>query len=180
MRNTRLLLGLPIAAVLAAVLVVVLRPSASAVTVGGPLGPQDSPGTACLPGQAGQANTDGLESYRNGGTLPVVIDRVSLAGAHGLRIAGADIVPGRYSVGTWKDFPPPCQLPPGVQWAKRRPPQGARVLPGQWVNIVVGLEPTGSVSGRTAGLVVWYHVGGTRYERVSRIRVVIALPPAHC
>jgi hypothetical protein len=127
MTKTRLLRGLLLVAALSAVLVAILRPFASAVADGGPLGPQDNPGTACLPGRPGHGNTDGLESYINSGPDSVIIDRVSLAAPRDLRLAGAYIVPGRYAVGTWGTFPPPAgQLPKGVEWAKRRLPPGTR------------------------------------------------------
>jgi hypothetical protein len=181
MRKARLLLGLLLVAALAAVLVAVLRPFATTVVDGGPLGPQDNPGTACLPGRPGHGNTDGLESYVNSGPGIVIIDRVSLASPRNLRLAGAYIVPGRYAVGTWGTFPPPAgQLPKGVKWAERRLPAGTHVLPGQRVNVVVGVAPTRDTSGSTAGILVWYHDRHTYYERRSSIRVAIKVSPARC
>jgi hypothetical protein len=45
---------------------------------------------------------------------------------------------------------------------------------------VVGLKPTHDVNGTTAGLVLWYHVGSSQYQRRSRIKVIIKIPPARC
>lgn len=176
-----MLLGLLLVAALAAILVAVLRPFASTVVDGGPLGPQDNGATACLPGRSGHANTDGLENYLNSGHSTVIIDRVSLAKPSGLKLAGAYVVPGRYSVGTWATFPPPAgQLPHGVEWAKRRPPAGTRVPPGHRINVVAGIEPVHDATGSTAGIVVWYHDGSTHYQRQSTVRVVIKISPARC
>jgi hypothetical protein len=181
MRRARLLGELLFVAALATILVFVHRSLGRAVVDGGPLGPQENVATACLPGRPGNANTDGLENYVNSGRGTVIIDRLSLAQARGLKLAGAYIVPGRYSVGTWATFPPPAgQLPRGVEWAQRRSPGGTRVPPGRHINVVAGIEPTGDATGSTAGIVVWYHDGNTHYQRRSMVRVVIKVSPARC
>lgn len=121
MRRTRLLGELLFVAALATVLVFVHHSTGRAVVDGGPLGPRENVSTACLPGRPGNANTDGLENYVNGGHGTLIIDRVSLAQPRGLKLAGAYIVPGKYSVGTRATFPPPAgQLLRGVEWAQRR------------------------------------------------------------
>lgn len=182
MRNARPLLGLLLTAVvLAAVLVVVLRPFTPAVADGGPLGPEDNPGSMCVPGRLGHGDTDGFESYTNSGPGTVVIDRVSVASSRNLKIIGGYALPGRAAVGVWTRFPPPVrQLPKGVQWSKRQPIPGTRVAPHQWVNLAIGLVPMRDAPGTSAGIVVWYHDGSQHYARRSNIRIVIKLPPGHC
>jgi hypothetical protein len=181
MRKAGLLLGLLTLVALAAVLVIILRPSASAVTLGGPLGPPGNLSTLCTPSRLGQPVTIGLQNFTNSSHDTVTIDRVTLASPRNLTLAGAYTVPGRYLVGVWPTFPPPArQLVKGVQWAKRRHPAGARVPPGGWVNVVAGVDPTRRGQDTTTGIVVWYHDGGTRYELRSNVRVIVPVPPARC
>lgn len=113
----------------------------------------------------------------------LVIDHVFLASARNLKLAGAYIVPvtGPDLVGTWGTFPPPAgQLPRSVQWARRRLPSGARVLPGEEVNVVVGLAPASRATGSTAGIEVLYQDGSTKYVLRSNIRVIVKVSPARC
>jgi len=182
MRRIILLPGLLVLTALAAVLLVYrvlgghLGP--------GPLGfPDHQPGNEivqCFPGRLHHADTEGSDSFDNTGDSTLVIDSVTLASARHLRLVGAYIVPGRYVVGGWASFPPPArQLDKGVQWAKRRRPAGTRVLPGHWINIVVGLEPTAAI-GSTAGIEVHYHDGYADYELQSTVRTIMKVPPRSC
>jgi hypothetical protein len=187
MRKFRLLLGLPavvaLAAVLAvtAVLVIILRPSGSAVALGGPLGPPGNQSTVCLPSRLGHAVTIGLQDFTNSGHDAVIIDRVTLGAPRNLRLAGAYAVPGRYAVGVWESFPPPAgQLLQGVQWAKRRQPAGTRIPPGAWVNVVAGVEPTRKAKDTSTGIIVWYRDGSTHYELRTNVRMIVSVPPARC
>jgi hypothetical protein len=96
----RLLLGLLAVAVLAAVLVIVLRPSGS-VLASGPLGPPGNHDSNCLPG--GPKNsvlTEGNQNVTNSGHDTVVVDRLVLASPHHLKLTGAYLVPGQGLVGT--------------------------------------------------------------------------------
>lgn len=183
MRRRRLLIGLAglAAAALAAVLTVVFWSAGRTVIIGGPLGPSGNLSTVCDPGQPGRADTVGIQNFRNAGRDTLVIDRVTLADPRSLRLAGAFIVPGQDLVGVGGPFPPPAdQIPKGVQWAKRRLPPGTQVPPGAWISIPVGVEPTRDATGRSAGLVIWYHDGSTRYELRSNVRMVITVRPARC
>lgn len=105
MRRTSLLLGLLAVAVLAAVLVIVLKPFASAVTLGGPLGPAGNLSTACEPTQLGRPVTIGIQDLTNSGHGNVVIDRLALGDPRDIKLAGAYTLPGRYAVGAWATFP---------------------------------------------------------------------------
>jgi hypothetical protein len=182
MKRARLLLGLLGLSILAAVVVIIVRPSSSGPAVNsGPLGPPTRAVFECLLGRLGGADTEGSLLLTNRGHDTVAIDRLSLAAPDKLRLAGAYAVPGRWLVGTWNEFPPPAsQLPAAVQWSRRRAPAGARVLPGHSVNIVVGLAPTSHATGRTAGVQVWYHDGRTDYEYRSGIQVTVKQPPNRC
>jgi len=181
MRKTRLLLGLSAVAVLAAVLVVILRHSDSEVATKGPLGPPGNPSTVCLPSRLGHAVTIGLQNFTNSGHDAVTIDRVTLGTVRGLKLAGAYAVPGRYTVGVWNNFPPPArQLLKGVQWDKRRQPAGTRVQPGRWVNVVAGVDPTRKAEDSSTGIVLWYHDGSQRFELRTNVRILVAVPPARC
>lgn len=182
MRSTRLLPGLSALAVLAAGLVACS--SSGGHPDPGPLGYPGNPGNQsvlCQPDlRPHQAETVGIDDFANNGQDTVVIDRLALASARHLRLVGGYIVPGRWAVGQWATFPPPArQLPREVQWTRRHVPAGARVLPGHWINVVVGLEPTGA-TGSTAGVQILYHVGSTPYLRQSSVKTIIKVPPAKC
>jgi hypothetical protein len=167
---------------LAAVLTVVLWPSGGQLA-SGPLGPPGNHDTLCLPVRLGGADTDGFRSFTNRSHDLLVIDRAYLASARNLKLVGAYIVPvtGTELTGTWATFPPPAgRLPKGVQWARRLPPAGAHVRPGEQVNVVVGLAPASHAAGSTTGIEVLYHDGSTRYELRSNIRVIVKVSPARC
>jgi hypothetical protein len=181
-----LLAGLLVVAALAAVLLVVVRPfssgpAAEAVILGGPLGPAGNLSTICEPTRLGNAVTIGIQGFSNRGDNTVTIDRMTLGAARDIRLTGAFIVPGRYLVGAWGTFPPPArQLMKGVQWASRRHPAGTRVRPHGWVGVVAGVEPTGHATGKSAGIVVWYHDGGKHYELQTNVRILLKVAPARC
>jgi hypothetical protein len=165
--------------------VLVLAAACDSSTAGqgsGPLGWPGNPSTQCFgEAQPGHADTDGVQDFMNTGRNTIVIDRVTLASARHLRLVGAYTVPGRYLVGAWNSFPPPAsELDKGVKWAERRRPAGTRVLPGHWVDIVVGVAPTSQATGRSAGIKVLYHADGTSYALQSRVQIVIKVRPAQC
>jgi hypothetical protein len=181
MPKASLLLGLPLVAALAAVLAVVLWPSDSSVVLGGPLGPPGNLSTVCEGSRLGHPVTIGIQDFTNSGHDAIVIDRVTLGTSRDLRLAGAYIVPGRFTVGVWENFPPPAgQLLQGVQWDKRRHPAGTRVAPGGWVNVVAGIAPTRRARDTSTGIVVWYHDGSKHFELRTNLRVIVAVPPARC
>jgi hypothetical protein len=181
MRRTSLLLGLLAVAVLAAVLVIVLKPFASAVTLGGPLGPAGNLSSACEPTQLGRPVTIGIQDFTNSGHGNVVIDRLALGDPRDIKLAGAYTLPGRYAVGAWATFPPPAsQLDTGVQWAKRQPPPGTRIRPGHWISVAVGVERTGHRIGRTTGIVIWYHDGTAHYELRTLLQIELKAGLAPC
>jgi hypothetical protein len=156
-------------------------PPTAASPLEGPLGPPGDPSTVCLSSRLGHAVTIGLQNFTDGGHDAVTIDRVTLGAAHGLKLAGADAVPGRYTVGVWNDFPPLArQLLKGVQWEKRRPPAGTSVQPGGWANVVAGVDPTREAEDSSTGIVLWYHDGSQHYELRTNVRILVVVPPARC
>jgi len=180
MRRKRPPLGLIVLAATAVILGYLLTHPASLAA--GPLGPPPvNLVTECLPANVGQADTHGMDSFTNKSHDVLVIDHVGLASARNMRIVGAYIVPGTGQVGEWRGFPPPAaQLDKDVRWAKREPAAGARVSPGETVNVVVGLEPTGRATASAKGIELLYHDGGTQYELVSNVTVIIKVSPGKC
>lgn len=164
-----LLLGVLAAAVLAAVLVVVVRSSGSVLTIG-PLGPPGNHDSNCLPGGPKvRVDTEGNQNVTNSGHDTIVVDRLVLASPRHLKLTGAYLVPGQGLVGTWPSFPPPAgKVDRYVQWNRRERPAGARIPPGQTVNLVFGVEQTTNGPGSTAGIEVLYHDGGTRHSDMPR------------
>jgi hypothetical protein len=152
---------------------------------GGPLGPAGNQTTLCLPVQRGHAVSDGYQFFTNISRGTLTVERLFLAKARNIKITGAFLVPidGNDLIGTLAGFPPRAsQLPSGVEWGKRHLPAGARVLPGEQVNYVVGLASASRVTtGSTAGIVLWYRdARGTQYELQSNVQVIIKVSPARC
>ena len=176
MRPTKLLFCLLLLA--AAILGCSAAPSA------GPLGPPGNGDTECMPANVGQTDTEGLQSFTNSGHDTLVIARVGLASARNIRLAGAYIVnigSGTELVGAWRGFPPAAgQLASDVALAKWQPVSGAKILPGETINVVVGLAPTSHAAASTAGVEIFYHDGGSQYELVSKLAVTIKVSPAKC
>jgi hypothetical protein len=180
MRRKMVLLGLiPVAAAAAIVGYIFVPGSASLGS--GPLGPPGNPDTACLPVSPGQADTEGLQNPTNNSGDTLVIDHVALASPQNITLVGAYIVPGTGLVGAWRGFPPPAgQLAKDVSLARWRRAVGARVLPGQTIDVVVGLAPTSRATASTAGIEVFYHDGSAEYEWVCKLRVILKVAPAKC
>jgi hypothetical protein len=149
----------------------------------GPLGYPGNPtnrDVLCLPSVHGQPDTVGIDVIRNNGHASLVIDRFGLSSARHLALVGGYVVAGRFAVGQWESFPPPAgRLDKGVQWSSREAPSGARVLPGHYINPVLGLKPTGHI-GSTAAAEIFYHVGSAHYVWKSPVKILIKVPPANC
>jgi hypothetical protein len=179
-RRNRVLVALIPVAAAAAILGYIFIPGSSSLG-NGPLGPPGNPDIACLPASPGQTDTEGLQNPTNNSHDTLVIDHVALASPQNITLVGAYIVPGTGIVGAWRGFPPPAgQLAKDVSLARWRPAIGARVLPGETIDVVVGLAPTSHATASTAGVEVFYHDGSTDYEWVCRLRVIIKVAPATC
>jgi hypothetical protein len=89
----------------------------------------------------------------------------------------ASTITGHSLLGDWAGFPPPItRLDPGVQWAQRRPADGALIAPDrpeQVVNLVVVLKPESGI-GSADGIDIYYSAAGKRYHMrtATRLRVV--------
>lgn len=149
----------------------------------GPLGYPGNPSLhdgLCLPQLHGQPDTVAIDVIRNNGHASLVIDRFGLSRPRHLALVGGYVVPGRAAVGQWESFPPPARkLDKGVQWASRQAPADARVLPGHYINPVLGLKASGH-TGSAAAAEIFYHVGSTHYVWKSPVTILIKVPPANC
>lgn len=162
----------------ALLLVVALAACSGGRTDGGPLGPPLNNIVLCLPVQPGKLVTQGFEEYANTGSQVATVERIFLAAPRNIRLAGAFVVPMSHAldiggIGNVAGFPP-SQIPKGVYWSRRMVPAGARIQPGELVNVVLGLSPApGHTTGSTTGLVIWYREGGTEYELKSNVQVIV-------
>jgi hypothetical protein len=144
----------------------------------GPLGPPMNNITLCLPVQPGRLVTQAFEEYANNGSQVATVERIFLAAPKNIRLAGAFLVPMSHAldvggIGNVAGFPP-RQIPRGVYWSRRMVPTGARISPGELVNVVLGLAPApGHTTGSTAGVVIWYREGGTEYALRSKVAVIV-------
>jgi hypothetical protein len=156
------------------------------ISTDGPLGPPGNGDTVCAPVKQGHLITCGVDLVFNQGRQTLVIESVSLRSPRRIRMTGALIVPTDKGNGIclWAGFPPPTRRllrsTPGLEWAKRRPPRGVRVLPGHEINPTVGLTPTSNQQGSAAGMRVRYEVSGRQYELDTMTRIVLAVAPAKC
>ncbi|MER7179881.1 hypothetical protein ABT404_10435 [Streptomyces hyaluromycini] len=145
------------------------------VSDGGPLnGPDDTDagsGEVCIPAKAGGSIAFGGDELHNYGSKAVVIDRIMLRKASGLRLVEAVIVPNSSAlIGYGAGWPPDPEArnQPGIDWAHRRRAAGATLSPqaddAKVVNnLVLHLQVTDTTGVRMAGVLVHYHVGGSDY-----------------
>jgi hypothetical protein len=182
-----MLLGSSVLAVaLAAGFAVFVLTRSGGVIIGGPVGPPTNSTGECVPGPPGALQTDGFDILKNQGSQVAVIERLSLRSPHGLRLAGAFLVPlsGGDAVGVWHGFPPPARQVvrdlSGIEWARRESPRDARLLPGHRVNAVLGVQATSRKPGSAAGLAVHYRVGSQQYLFLTQSQIVIRTAPEHC
>jgi hypothetical protein len=141
--------------------------------IDGPLGRSASrSGSQCFWTSRNGVGTFGLLSFGNSGG-PVRLDKVTLAGAHQLRIVAAWVVPitGTDLLGVFNGYPPNGDkgsappLSPGVQWRHRQRVAGA-VIPHirgrDAMNLVLVLKPSGR-QGTVRSEYIYYHSASTRY-----------------
>jgi hypothetical protein len=177
---------------LAAVLLAVpalLGGCASGVSISGP-GPlvdASNAQTFCLSAKPGAAVALGWDLLYVDGNVPATIKDVSLSGASGLTLTGAQLVPiGDYLVGNGWSYPLTAaevrELPKGVDWTKSRPAVGAVVRPSAKAreNLVAGLRATGAAGGTATGLTLTYVAGGTTYQVQTSAGVDVVVAPHKC
>jgi hypothetical protein len=113
----------------------------------------------------------------NTGHSPVTLTSVTLASPHGLTMTKAWLMPGyKPPHGAWSyvgagEPYPPVQWP---EWRNRQPIPGAKIKPGQGLNLFFGLTRTTSGPGRTGGPVVTYTVDSISYTLQPQMGFVIA------
>jgi hypothetical protein len=150
----------------------------------GPLGDGGTPGQQCMGFQGfspGTPLTTGIYELDNAGTAAATIQGVTLAGAHGLRMTKAWLVPiGQASngnsmlVGAGWAYPPNFSKLVRYQWARRVPAVGATIKPGHGLNLVFGLIWAGGRAGTSPGPVIAYSAGGSSYTVSEQVTLEIA------
>jgi hypothetical protein len=139
-----------------------------AVSAGGPLAGAAAGGNACGPARPGAGFTFGIETFQNAGHSTLVLDSVALRDPRGLRLIGAYADPNSQrswlvgAIGGWPPQPPPG-FPNPPTWKDRQPVPGFRLGPGQWFNMVIGVEAPRRPGGSTSGLVIRYHDSAGSY-----------------
>jgi hypothetical protein len=172
---------LPLAGLIATALALPAAACSSGPSTSGPLGPPGNYDFQCLPARLDHTDSDGVQNFKNYGHSTIVINHVTLAAPRHLKLTGAIAIPGIWLAGSWLSYPPPAaQLPRDVRWSQHRPAAGFQVLPGHWVNIVLGVEATAAPGGRSPGMIVAYHIGSSQYVLQSHVAVIIKVPPARC
>jgi hypothetical protein len=136
-----------------------------AVSADGPLAGAAPGGNDCGPARPGEGFTFGIEAFQNVGHTTLVLDSVALRDPRGLRLIGAYADPGQLLVGAVPGWPPesPPSFPNPPNWKDRKPVPGFRLGPGQWFNMVIGVEAPRRPGGSTSGLVIRYHDSASSY-----------------
>jgi hypothetical protein len=157
---------------------VLLAGCASGVAVNtGPFGNGGSQGEECVPLPRGGVLSYGFDEFRNSSASAAVIEKVSLADPHGLRILAAYVVPitGHTLYGVLTGFPPEAHLPLGVQWSQRQRADGATIphsLGHRVTNLILVLKPVTKI-GSARGIDVYYRVSGQQYHLRTATRIVV-------
>ncbi len=148
-------------------------PLSSGYSVHGPI-PR---GSICVPG--GRPQSFGDQLFTNYGHATVVLDRVVLLHPHNERLIGSYAVPGDQLIGT-VPWPPKCPgMPPG--WTHRQPVHGFRLVPGETLNMVLGVAAV--AAGRRAisqGMLVYYHDTSGTYVAKNYFANIIAANTHTC
>ncbi|MFD4598094.1 hypothetical protein ACFWPQ_08635 [Streptomyces sp. NPDC058464] len=127
-------------------------------------------GEECIPEEEGGSVTFGMDELHNYGSKTVVIDKVTLRKASGLRLAEAVIVSTSTAfIGVSTGYPPvpEARNQPGIDWAHRRKAVGASISPQPdnakvANNLVLHIQVTASKA-HASGVLVHYHVGDSTY-----------------
>ncbi|MFE2212123.1 hypothetical protein ACFW93_09080 [Streptomyces canus] len=161
-------------------------------STGGPLNGPDyadaGSGEECVPAKEGGSVTFGGDELHNFGSKPVVIDKVTLSKASGLRLVTSVIVSTSSSlIGYSTGYPPvpEARNQPGIDWAHRREAAGATLSPqpdnAKVVNnLVLHLQVTGASGVRMAGVRVQYHVGDSDYVWHNVLGLTVETKKSSC
>ncbi|MGX9889956.1 hypothetical protein [Streptomyces sp. NPDC002276] len=141
-------------------------------------GPLDEPGYSdggsgkvCITAKTSGSIFFGGDELHNYGAKALVIDKITLREANGVRLVEALIVSNSSAfIGYGHGWPPDpeARTGPGIDWAHRRKAVGATVSPQSdnakvANNLVLHLQVTAASGVRMAGIRVRYHVGGSAY-----------------
>lgn len=128
-------------------------------------------GEECIPQKAGGSAWFGGDELHNYGNKAVVIDRITLRKANGLRLVEAVIVRNSTAfIGYGYGWPPVPEArdQPGIDWPHRRKAVGATISPQPTNtktanNLVLHLQVTSTSDVHMAGIQVRYHAGDSHY-----------------
>ncbi|MFD4507909.1 hypothetical protein [Streptomyces sp. NPDC058457] len=141
-------------------------------------GPLNGPGYAdagsgevCIPAKTGGSIAFGGDELHNYGSKAVVVDKITLKEASGLRLVESVIVSNSTAfIGYGHGWPPDPEAidQPGIDWAHRRKAVGATIAPQSdnakvANNLVLHLQVSAASGVRMAGILVRYHVGDSTY-----------------
>jgi hypothetical protein len=132
----------------------------------GPFGGVGGPGQECFPVHSGEVITDGFNAVQNHGHATAVIDKVSLASPHGLRLLIAYAV--RFSgelYGVQAGYPPSPEAK-GFPWATHQDADGIKVPPStghEVTNLLLVIQTSGKRA-TDSGINVYYSVGQQHYH----------------
>jgi hypothetical protein len=154
-----------------------------AVSADGPLAGAAPGGSDCGPARPGAGFTFGIETFQNVGHTTLVLDSVALRDPRGLRLIGAYADPNSqrsWLVGAVPGWPPESfpGFPNPPTWKDRQPVPGFRVAPGEWFNMVIGVEAPRRPGGSTSGLIISYHDSAGRYVVEDHFAYILVTLPA--
>jgi hypothetical protein len=147
-----------------------------------PLGNGGSPSAQCMFAVRGKTVTVGLFELTNIGKSPAVVQSVTLPAMRGLRMTKSWLVPvyrdpkngNHLNVGAGFPYPPAWSSSVRRVWAQRRPAAGGTIRPGQDLNLVFGLTRTTAMTGKSAGPVIVYSTGGTKFTLKELTTLTVA------
>ena len=158
-------------------------------------GPLDQPGDSdggsgveCIPARTGGSIFFGGDELHNYGHKALVIDKITLRKASGVRLVEALIVSNSSSfIGYGHGWPPDpeARTGPGIDWAHRRKAVGATISPQSdhakvANNLVLRLQVTAASGARMAGIQVRYHVDGSAYRWDNALGLTVETKKTSC
>ncbi|MEU9446513.1 hypothetical protein AB0D42_37895 [Streptomyces sp. NPDC048304] len=140
-----------------------------------------------MPAKPGTALTFRGDELHNYGHAKLVVDRVALLDAKGLRLVDALLPTGHDFIGYDNHYPPTKTFRDAVgsAWEHRAPAVGATIAPqadttAHTHNLVVAVRVTGDAKARMTGVIVDYPVGGTEYQWHNITSLVVETKKAQC
>jgi hypothetical protein len=148
----------------------------------GPLGNGGTPGGICAPLAPGQPLSWGMTYLGNTGSSGAVIEKVDLVKPRNARLVASYVVPitGNNEYGSMAGYPPPRQLPPGVEWGAHQRVPGASVAPAHGLDhadLLTVILPTEALA-EVQAIDVFYRESGTNYQMQTHYRFVLLVGKA--